>query len=96
MKSCVLCDRPCENLSGHHVIPECRGGAEKIEVCSDCHLAIHQFFSNKELDREYSTIDALLSNEQFAKHIRWLSKQPVTTKFKTKLKNEQRNRGRNG
>lgn len=63
-------------------------------ICQDCHSAIHATFSNKELEREYATIDALLSHPDFAKLIAFISKQDG--KVKTRLATGQRGRGRNG
>jgi len=51
-------------------------------------------FSNKELEREYSSVDALVAHEGFAKMIAFIAKQDGRVHFK--LTKAQRRRGRNG
>ncbi len=91
---CPLCERPNRKPSDHHLVPKTRGGKVTQTICQDCHTAIHATFSNKELEREYSTVDALLAHEGFAKIIRFIAKQDG--KVRTRLAKNQRNRGRNG
>lgn len=94
--TCPLCERVA-HLSNHHLIPKTRGTGPHVErICLDCHDAIHAFFSNKELEREYNTVWALKSNEAFAKHVAWIGKQDPRRRTKTKLRADQRDRGRNG
>lgn len=97
---CPLCNREAskQKMSDHHLIPKCRGknDGETVSICLDCHNAIHSFFSNKELEKEYSSVESLLSNERFAKHAKWLSKQDINKSFITSVTNNQRRRGRNG
>jgi len=82
---CPLCKRDGVQLSDHHLIPACRGGKdEKETICRDCHDGVHAFFTNKELESEYNTIEKLLGNEKFSKHVKWLSKQDPSKKFKSK------------
>ena len=49
---------------------------ETIEVCRDCHGAIHDLIPDeKELGRHYHSIELLLEHEPFANFVRWVSKQ---------------------
>jgi hypothetical protein len=91
---CPLCERPNRNPSDHHLVPRTRGGKVTETICQDCHSAIHATFSNKQLEREYATTDALLSHEGFATIVRFIAKQ--AGKVKTRLNKNQRKRGRNG
>jgi hypothetical protein len=99
---CPLClrDAPAEKLSDHHLIPKsrCKSRAEEITVpiCTDCHDAVHHLFSNKQLEKDYNTVESLLGDERFSKHVKWLAKQDIGKRFKTKIANNQRNRYRNG
>jgi len=94
---CELCKRDVPALTRHHLVPVTRGtDGVVVMVCGDCHSAIHKFFSNKELERAYNTLDKLMEHEGFARHVRWLSKRPPQDKFKTILTRGQRGRGRNG
>lgn len=96
--TCPLCHRANIPLSNHHLIPKTRGGMHKgtIAICVDCHVALHAQFSNKQLEKEYNSVEALLSNERFAKTIKFISKQNPARRIKTKLPKNQRRRGRNG
>lgn len=93
---CPLCNREVSKVSDHHLTPKCRGGADTLPICNSCHQAIHSFFSNKELEETYHSVEALLSQEKFAKHLKWISKQDPNKEIKTKLSKEQKRRGRNG
>ena len=68
---CPLCKRHVSQLSRHHLLPRARGGKEEhvLHICFDCHDAVHEFFDNSELARRYTSIEALLSNERFARHV---------------------------
>jgi hypothetical protein len=91
---CPLCERAVPKFSDHHLVPKCRGGTEKLPICLDCHKAIHATFSNKELEREYFTVEALLSHEGFRKVVRFLSRQDPSRRFRTKLTRVRRRVGR--
>jgi 5-methylcytosine-specific restriction endonuclease McrA len=91
---CPLCKRPNHHPSDHHLVPRTRGGKVTTTICRDCHSAIHATFSNKELEREYSTIEALLSHEGFAATVRFISTQDG--RVRTDLNRRQRRRGRKG
>lgn len=91
---CPLCNRQNEVPSDHHLIPQCRGGGEKVTVCRDCHNAMHSLFSNKELESKYNTVESLMADDRFAKMVRFISRQKG--KVTMKLANDQRRRGRNG
>lgn len=88
MYNCPLCQRVVPKVSDHHLIPKSRGGTSEdtIPICLDCHNSIHKFFTNKELEKQYNSVEALLSHEQFNKHIKWLAKQNPQRRYKTKQK----------
>lgn len=92
--ACPLCARPNYFPSDHHLVPRCRGGKETKTICEDCHGAIHKTFSNKELEREYSTVDSLLAHPTFAGTVRFLSKQDPRSRTRTELTKKQKKRGR--
>ena len=93
---CPLCARPNLRPSDHHLTPKSRGGKATLTVCSDCHRAIHAQFSNKELERAYSSVDALLANERFVKTVKFIAKQDPGGRVRTARAKDQRRRGRNG
>ena len=96
MYECPLCLREVEQVSDHHLIPKSRGGKETLPICLDCHNAVHAFFTNKELELIYNSVDVLLTNEKFYKHIQWLSKQSTSKRHKSKRVKNKRKRGRSG
>jgi len=97
---CPLCERDVpENLmSDHHLIPKSRGGSQNdtIPICNDCHNAIHAFFTNKELEGLYNTVESLLADEKFLKHVKWLKKQEPSKSNKSKRVKNKKYRGRSG
>jgi len=49
---------------------------ETINVCRDCHSAIHRFLPDeKEMGRNYNTVEALLDHAGIAKFVIWVRKQ---------------------
>jgi hypothetical protein len=76
--TCFLCERPLGTcVEWHHPIPKSRGGRETAPVHPICHRTIHQTLTNKELERGYSTPEALRDHPELAKFIAWIaSKDP--------------------
>jgi len=92
--SCPLCERPNYHPTDHHMVPRCRGGRATETLCRDCHKAIHATFTNKQLEREYHTIESLLAHEGFRKMIAFIAKQDGRVRID--LHGSQKRRGRNG
>jgi 5-methylcytosine-specific restriction endonuclease McrA len=93
---CPLCKRKVLELTDHHIVPKSRGGTELVGICKDCHRQVHALFDNKQLEEELNTVDALLSNDQFAKFIKWVSKKPFGVVHKAKRSKDTKKRGRRG
>lgn len=72
---CPLCQRPNRSPSDHHLVPKSRGGTRTETICRDCHSAIHATFTNKELEREYASLEALLAHDGFRALVRYIGKQ---------------------
>ena len=89
---CPLCERPNYWPSDHHMVPKSRGGKATTTLCADCHRAIHATFSNKELEREYSTAEALMTHEGFRRLVNFIARQDG--KVRTATNRVQRRRGR--
>ncbi|MEM7700081.1 MAG: HNH endonuclease [Verrucomicrobiota bacterium] len=79
-KICPLCQRPIPPHleSRHHLIPKSKGGkGGPIAVLHTiCHKKLHKVFSEKELARRFSTIEALLQNEEIVRFVKWVKKRP--------------------
>lgn len=97
---CPLCQRIIlkAKASNHHLIPRSRGGkgTNRLPICLDCHNAVHAFFTNKELEENYHSVERLLSDERFEKHIKWLSKQNPNKRHKSKRIRDKKRRNRSG
>ena len=78
-------------MSRHHLIPKSQRGRKwfkkrytyeelrrTVKICADCHSAIHKFISDKELGRQFSTLDSLMQHPEIAKYVTWVSKQRKT------------------
>ena len=73
---CKICgrDTPPTYSERHHLIPKSRKGKETIEVCCNCGDQLHRLFSNKELEREFNTVESILNNDKVQKWVKWISK----------------------
>jgi hypothetical protein len=89
MARCKLCRRLTKRgTTEHHLIPRtCHTNKwfkrrytreqmnQTISVCRDCHRAIHDLVPDeKQLGRDFNTLDLLLANEQIAKFVTWVRK----------------------
>ena len=74
---CPLCERTGDFLkpSKHHLVPKSRDGEVTVEICMDCHRQVHALFTLVEMEREFSTLDALKASEPMQKWIKWAAKQ---------------------
>jgi|SRR5271157_2148109 len=84
---CELCARTTQPLTEHHLIPRARHnkrvkrdlgkGRNKVAmVCRPCHSQIHDLFTEKELEREYNTIESLKAHPDVQEWIEWVGKRP--------------------
>ena len=89
-KRCALCQRITKTgTTEHHLIPHtCHRNKwfkknftreqmnETIDVCRDCHRAIHRLeIIEKDLGRHYNTIEKLLAHSEIGKFVAWVRKQ---------------------
>lgn len=62
-----------ETAEEHHLIPRTFKGKETITLHKICHRQIHVLFSERELLKEFHTIDKLLTNEGIQNFVKWVS-----------------------
>ena len=87
--ACGLCGRVVERRTRHHLIPRSRHGNKRVKrlfsreelhrtvpLCSACHRQIHRTLTEKELEREYNTVEALLSHPDIFRFVRWIERKP--------------------
>ncbi|NIL99116.1 MAG: hypothetical protein GTO53_14140 [Planctomycetales bacterium] len=87
---CRLCGRRTKlGTTAHHLIPRsCHRRKwfrrrfsrqrlqQKIDVCRDCHRAIHPLIPDeKELGRQYNTPDQLAAHPRMRRFVSWVRKQ---------------------
>ncbi len=84
---CELCGRENE-LTFHHLIPVClhtnkwfkknytqEEMKKGINICKyECHREIHNLILEKEMGRDYNTIEKLLNHPKVSKYINWIKK----------------------
>lgn len=85
---CPICrrDTPLNLVEKHHLIPKCKKGKIFIYLCIDCGNQLHQLFTNKELEKQYNTLESLLSHPKIQNWIEWVNKRDfgITMKYKKK------------
>ena len=93
---CALCGRP-ERLTRHHLIPRTRHRNRRIRrqyrledlqkavalLCRPCHNHVHRVLSEKDLERDYNTLDALQGHPEIARFVAWIADKPVGFKPKS-------------
>ncbi len=76
---CPLCKRQMikdKNVDKHHLIPKCKGGKETKYMHKICHQKIHSVFTEKQLARDYNSVEMLLTNQEIQKFVEWVKKKP--------------------
>jgi len=89
---CGLCGRTVERLTRHHLVPRTRHKNKRnkktfdrqeihrtVGLCPPCHRHIHTVLDNKELERDYNTIEALKSHPDIQRFVAWIGKKPHGT-----------------
>jgi hypothetical protein len=76
--SCPLCERviPPSQRDAHHLVPRSRGGRHTEYLHRICHRQIHALLTETELEREYSTVQALQLHPQMAEFLAWVRGKP--------------------
>ena len=76
---CLICLRKMylgSSVDEHHLIPKTFGGKETVTIHRICHQKIHSLFTERELQKQYHTIEALKTHPEMGKFILWVSKKP--------------------
>lgn len=71
---CKLCDRDVELFSKHHLIPRQKKGRVTVKICDPCNTTIHKLFTNKEMAKEFNTVEKLRRSERMQKYLKWIKK----------------------
>ncbi len=74
---CWLCSRPMGGVvEWHHPVPKSRGGREKQPIHPICHQAVHSNFTNSDLEKRFSTVEALLGHDEIRRFVDWVVGKP--------------------
>jgi hypothetical protein len=98
MPFCSLCEREVEIITEHHLIPKTRHKnkknkkmftreevkTSKVLLCKPCHNNIHAHLTEKELERNYNTLEKLKLHPDIAKFTNWIKNKPGDTKVPNK------------
>jgi hypothetical protein len=76
---CPLCQRPIaeSHKDAHHLVPKSKGGRHTEYLHRICHRQIHALFTENELAREFSTVEALLAHPEMARFVAWVKTKPA-------------------
>ncbi|WP_324826686.1 hypothetical protein [Qipengyuania zhejiangensis] len=73
--ACWLCGRPTgKTIVWHHPVPKSRGGRDVVPMHPICQQTLVANFSNAELQRHGTDVDALLSYPNVRKFVDWVAK----------------------
>jgi len=89
-KRCELCGREVTVLTRHHLIPRTRHANKRNKrdfdradvkrriawFCRPCHNHVHALFPEKTLEREFNTLELLVSHPDVARFVAWIRKKP--------------------
>lgn len=89
---CPLCDRilGTVNIDRHHLVPKCRGGKSQEKIHRICHRKIHASFTEKELERQFSSWDELKTHPLITDFVAWVQKKSPDFYNSTSTSNRKR------
>jgi hypothetical protein len=72
--ACWLCARPTGKIIvWHHPVPKSRGGRDVVPMHPICQQTLIANFSNSELQRHGTDVEALLTNPNVRKFVDWVA-----------------------
>lgn len=89
---CPIClhEYQPSQMNKHHLVPKSRKGKITVTLCIPCHKQIHAVYSEKELEREFPTLDELLEAEAMQSWIAWIRKRKPTARIATRTSRRRR------
>jgi hypothetical protein len=79
---CPICGHAysAREMTKHHLVPRSRRGRKTVLLCPHCHRQIHALYSEKELERNFGTLDKLLSAPDMQPWIAWIRRRRPTAR----------------
>lgn len=75
---CWLCGRPTgKTVVWHHPVPKSRGGRDVVPMHPVCQQTLIATFTNAELQRYGTDVEALLAHPAVRKFVDWVANKPV-------------------
>jgi hypothetical protein len=72
--ACWLCGRPTgKTIVWHHPVPKSRGGRDVVPMHAICQQTLIANFTNSELQRHGTDVEALLANPKVRKFVDWVA-----------------------
>lgn len=85
---CAICGRE-ETLTRHHLIPRTRHANKRnkrdfdratvkqtVGICRPCHSQLHRLLTEKQLEREWNTVEKLRTHPELMKFADWIAAKP--------------------
>ena len=85
---CAICQRE-ETLTRHHLIPRTRHPNKRnkrefdratvkqtVGICRPCHSQLHALLTEKELERDYRSVEKLRAHSELMKFAAWIATKP--------------------
>jgi hypothetical protein len=71
---CPMCERviPDDQKDAHHLVPKSKGGKKTVCLHRICHYQIHAIFTDSQLAKKFSTIEAILEDPAVQKFVAWV------------------------
>lgn len=90
-KRCELCRRDVSALTRHHLIPRTRHANKRNKreftrhdvkkriawLCRPCHDHVHALFTEKALEREFNTLEAIATHPEVHRFVTWIQSKPA-------------------
>ena len=92
LPSCPLCGRPIpiEEQSKHHLVPKSLKGRDIVVLHRICHRKIHSLFTERELQKKYHSIEALLAHQDVQNFVAWVATKDPDFYARTESSNRKR------
>ncbi|OJF98718.1 HNH endonuclease [Pararhizobium antarcticum] len=71
---CPVCARviPDDQQDAHHLVPKSKGGKKTVCLHRICHDQIHATFTDAQLAKKFSTIEAILEDPAMQTFVAWV------------------------
>ena len=77
VERCPLCRRELDSTAEKHMLITKHNNGKPVErLHKICHRKLHELFSEKELEKRYNNVEALLSREDVQNFVEWLQDKP--------------------